>query len=187
MPFFRFPYDVFDRIWPPINNDKYYDRLSTSLTVDVNQSENQPPAIVMETTIVPKNASRPFFFIWETGDENIQYYAYLYFAELVKLKPKQFRGFNISHNGNYWEGPIVPDYLSTSSIYNIKPLDPGKHHNLTLTQIENSTLPPIFNAVEIYSNIEILELESDQGDGMLIPLLIISILALPFTFNHTKV
>ncbi|TYK03867.1 putative leucine-rich repeat receptor-like protein kinase [Cucumis melo var. makuwa] len=161
---YRFPYDVFDRIWLPVNNDKYFDRLSTSLTVDVNQSENQPPAIVMETTIVPKEASSPFSLIWETNDENIQYYAYLYFAELVKLKRNQFRGFSISHNGNYWKGPIIPDYLNTSSIYNIKPLDPGKQHELTLTRIENSTLPPIFNAAEIYSNIEILELESDQGD-----------------------
>lgn len=172
---FRFPYDVFDRIWLPVNNDNYFNRLSTSLTVDVNQTENQPPAIVMETTIVPKNASNPFSLTWETDDENTQYYAYLYFAELVELKRHQFRGFNISHNGKYWKGPVIPAYLNTSSIYNIKPLDPEKQHNLTFTRIENSTLPPIFNAVEIYSNTEISELETDQGDGMLIPFLIIRI------------
>lgn len=142
---FRFPYDVFDRIWLPVNNDNYFNRLSTSLTVDVNQTENQPPAIVMETTIVPKNASNPFSLTWETDDENTQYYAYLYFAELVELKRHQFRGFNISHNGKYWKGPVIPAYLNTSSIYNIKPLDPEKQHNLTFTRIENSTLPPIFN------------------------------------------
>ncbi|XP_038897469.1 probable LRR receptor-like protein kinase At1g51890 [Benincasa hispida] len=161
---YRFPSDVFDRIWLPANNDKYFDRLSTPLAVDVHQTENQPPAIVMETTIVPKNASDPFSLTWKTDDETTQYYVYLYFAELVKLKRNQFRGFNVIHNGKYWKGPVIPDYLNASSIYNIEPLDPENQHNLTFTRSENSTLPPIFNAVEIYSNIEISELESDQGD-----------------------
>ncbi|XP_038897470.1 putative leucine-rich repeat receptor-like protein kinase At2g19210 [Benincasa hispida] len=163
---YRFPYDVFDRIWHPSNNDKYFDRLNTSSIVDVNHTENQPAAVVMGTTIIPKNVSRSFSLMWESTDENTQYYVYLYFAELIKLhRRKQFRGFNINHNGKYWKGPVIPKYLNTSSIYDIKPLEfPEKQHSLTFTRIENSTLPPIFNAAEIYSKIEISELESDQGN-----------------------
>lgn len=165
---FRFPYDVFDRIWTPYNNDEDFNRLNTTLTVDAdNHTEYQPAAIVMETAFVPKNASRSFSLSWEPADKNTQYYMYLHFAEVVKLQRNQFRGFNISYNGEYWKGPVIPDYLHTSSIYSTNPLGfPENEHNFTFSRIENSTLPPILNAVEIYFKINISELESDQGDGM---------------------
>ncbi|KAL0562297.1 hypothetical protein IC582_002749 [Cucumis melo] len=163
---YRYPYDVFDRIWYAVNNDEYFIRLNTSLTINADgRNEYHPAAIVMETAITPKNSSQSINFKLESHDENTQYYIYLHFAELVKLQRKQFRGFNISHNGQYWDGPIIPDYLYPSSYYKTKPLEfPQKQHNFSFFRTENSTLPPIINALEIYFRIEISELESDQED-----------------------
>lgn len=167
---FRYPYDVFDRIWYPYNEYAFYRQLNTSLTVDANGHNNHhPAAIVMETAITPKNASQSIDLWWESDDENTQYYIYFHFAELEKLQRKQFRGFNISHNGQYWDGPIIPDYLYTSTIYSNSPLKfPQRQHNFSFFQTENSTLPPIINALEIYFKIQVSELESDPRDGMMI-------------------
>ncbi|XP_023000308.1 LRR receptor-like serine/threonine-protein kinase IOS1 [Cucurbita maxima] len=162
---YRYPYDVFDRIWSPFNN-KNFRQLNTSLTIDAkDHTLHHPAAIVMGTAITPKNATQSIELWWESDDENTQYYIYLHFAELVELQPKQFRGFNISHNGEYWGGPIVPDYLYTSSIYSTKPLGfPQKQHKFSFFRTENSTLPPIINGLEVYYQIQVSELESDQGD-----------------------
>lgn len=164
---FRYPYDVFDRIWYPFHDDDYFIQLNTSLTVNVDgHNKYHPAAIVMETAIAPKNTSSSINLWWKSDDENIQYYIYFHFAELIKLPRKQFRGFNISHNGKYWDGPIIPDYLYPSSYYKTKPLEfPQKQHNLSFFRTDNSTLPPIINALEVYFRIEISELESDQEDG----------------------
>ncbi|XP_038898023.1 probable LRR receptor-like serine/threonine-protein kinase At1g51880 [Benincasa hispida] len=164
---YRYPYDVFDRTWHPFNDDKDYIRLSTSLTIDADgHNKHHPAAKVMETAMTPKNASQSIDLRWESDDENNQYYIYLHFAELVKLQRKQFRGFNISHNGQYWGGPIIPDYLYTSSIYSIRPLKfPQKQHSFSFFKTENSTLPPIINGLEVYLQIEISELESDHEDA----------------------
>lgn len=123
----------------------------------------------MQTALATKSTSGTFTLYWVPADENTQYYMYLYFAELEKLQRKQFRGFNVSHNEKYWKGPIIPDYLHTSISYSIEPIEfPAKQHNISFSKIKNSTLPPTLNALEIYSKIEISELQSDHEDGMLI-------------------
>lgn len=166
MCFFRFPYDVYDRIWERYNGDDYA-QLSTSDTVDANGHNNyHPAAIVMETAATPKKG-RYLNFSWDSNYESDQFYVYLHFAELEKLQTNQSRGFNITYNGDYWYGPIIPGYLSTTTIYTIEPSEMSSlQHQLSLFPIENSTLPPIINGLEIYLVMEISELESNKEDGM---------------------
>ncbi|KAF5453074.1 hypothetical protein F2P56_028013 [Juglans regia] len=172
---YRYPDDVYDRRWTPYNSYEWktssqspYNSidlkdLSTGLTIDSqSQYDDQPPSVVMSTAITPINENDPMELIyWKPDDQQI--YIYVYFAEVVKLEPNQYRSFNITLNGEYWHGPIVPDYLYTTRVYSTSPVAGGTY-NFSIVKVENSTLPPILNAVEIYYVKDFLQPETDRAD-----------------------
>ncbi|KAK4590870.1 hypothetical protein RGQ29_021170 [Quercus rubra] len=141
---YRYPTDVYDRVWTPFNYNSST-TLSTSLLID-SQSNNyyQPPSIVMSTASTPINVSAPLELNWNSQNAtSSQYYVYMHFAEVVNLKANQSRSFNVTVNGKFFYGPIVPQYLYTSRV---------------------STLPPILNALEIYSIRDLSKPGTNQQD-----------------------
>uniref|UniRef100_A0A0A0KB14 Malectin-like domain-containing protein n=1 Tax=Cucumis sativus TaxID=3659 RepID=A0A0A0KB14_CUCSA len=162
---YRFPYDDYDRVWNAYNGDDYTQISTINTLKSDNYYSYNPAAIVMQSAATPKNGSKYLNYSWNSSKESDQFYVYMHFAELEKLQSNQFRGFNITYNGEYWDGPIVPDYLSTTTIYNIKPsVMSSLQHQLSFFPIENSSLPPIINGLEIYLVMEISELETNSGD-----------------------
>ncbi|XP_022144106.1 LRR receptor-like serine/threonine-protein kinase IOS1 isoform X2 [Momordica charantia] len=161
---YRFSFDVYDRIWSSFE-DNVLTRESTNLTVDaIRRDGYQMPSVVMKTAYTPMGIGwEAMEFGWETVDSS-QYYVFLHFAEIVKLQPNQSRVFNITHNGNHFYGPLIPSYLSTQTVSSENPLDAADSHIFSFIPIENATLPPIINALEIYSVKDISELEANQGD-----------------------
>ncbi|XP_022144056.1 LRR receptor-like serine/threonine-protein kinase IOS1 [Momordica charantia] len=161
---YRFPDDIHDRFWVPFS---WYEwtSISTMLAIDSGQNNYyQPGSAVMGTAAIRINTSKPLEIWWESDDENTQYYVFMHFAEVEDLKANQTRGFNITYNGNLWYGPLIPN-LYTTTIFNPLPSRvPTKKHLFSLVPIENSTLPPIINAIEIYSPLDLSELASNQGD-----------------------
>jgi hypothetical protein len=147
-------------------NKSSWKTLSTNLTID-SQSRNGyllPPSVVMRTAATPANDSAPFEISWDS-DNATEYYVYMYFAEVVKLQPNQFRSFNITLNGKYWFGPFAPRYLNTSILYSTSAISGKAKYNFSFTKSQNSTLPPIINAMEIYLIKYFSQSETDQGDG----------------------
>ncbi|KAG2722808.1 hypothetical protein I3760_02G143700, partial [Carya illinoinensis] len=160
---YRYAYDVYDRLWLPYNNNKWKD-LSTGLTIDSLLSAYQPASVVMSTAATPINESAPMEISWEADDPNTQFYIFMHFSEVVKLEPNQSRSFNITLNGKYLYGPLVPVYLSTLTLYSTSAMTGGKYV-FSIFKAENSTLPPIVNAIEIYFVKDFLQPETDQADG----------------------
>ena len=157
---FRYKDDVLDRMvdWTPI---------STSLTVDgITHNDFQPPSVVMDTASTAINASVPMTFNWVAPDNTTQYYVYMHIAEIRELKANESRVFNISLNGVLWGGPIIPKYLHTTTVYSPSALKGGKFE-FVLYKIEQSTLPPLINAIEVYKVVELLQSQTDQQDGEL--------------------
>ncbi|XP_065621932.1 LRR receptor-like serine/threonine-protein kinase IOS1 [Quercus suber] len=148
---YRYPFDIYDRIWDPYN-DNTYTIISTLQTIDT-QSNNyyQPPSIVMSTASTPTNVSPPLELFWDTENATSEYYIYMHFAEVVNLTATQFRSFNITLNGKYWYGPFAPKYLSTITLFSPSILPNAQKYDFLFFKAEGSTLPPIVNAVEIYS------------------------------------
>ncbi|KAG2722806.1 hypothetical protein I3760_02G143600 [Carya illinoinensis] len=173
---YAYPDDVHDRRWTTYNSNEWKDfwspnnsvdlkDLNTTLTID-SQSQNnyQPASIVMSTAATPIDESAPMEFYWEADDPNTQFYIYMHFAEVVKLETNQSRSFNVNLNGKHWYGPLVPAYLSTNTLYSRSPETGGRKYVFSMVKAENSTLPPILNAVEIYSVKDFTQSETDQAD-----------------------
>ncbi|KAK0595269.1 hypothetical protein LWI29_005122 [Acer saccharum] len=150
----RYKDDVYDRIWKPYNFFNWT-QLSTTSTVMVSNNYH-PAESVMNTASTPKNSSEPLLFYFETVDPTLQFYFYLHFAEVEKIQADQSREFNIYLNGKLWYGPVSPHYLVTTTIYSREPIGMGRNY-FWIIKTENSTLPPILNAVEVYIVKEFLQ------------------------------
>lgn len=161
----RFPDDIHDRIWSPLNTELWY-VLSTSIKVDANGDNGyQPGSKVMRTAVTTINGSDALGFNWESEDPTSQYYIYMHFAEIQELQANESREFNIYLNNNLWFGPSVPDYLSTTTIYSTSATMESKFE-VWINSTKNSTRPPLINALEIYTVIYLQDLESNPQDSM---------------------
>lgn len=160
--FLRYKDDVYDRVWKPYN---YYNwtQLSTNSVV-VSSDDYNPAESVMTTASTPQNSSESLYFYFETLDPTSQFYFYLYFAEVEELRPNQTREFDIYLNGKLWFGPVNPRYLNTTLVHSTAPVGKGMNY-FWVIRTENSTLPPILNAIEVYTVKELLQSQTTQSDG----------------------
>ena len=122
----------------------------------------------MSTAATPKTDSSPLNFNWDSETATSEYYIYMHFAEVEKLKANQSRSFYITINGEPFHGPYVPEYLSTETLSSRWALTKAKNYEVSILKTENSALPPILNAVEIYSVRNLSQSETDQQDGTLL-------------------
>ena len=91
----------------------------------------------------------------------------MHFAELQQLKSSQPREFNITINGDLLYGPFSPEYLSGNTIFSVSPLSGQNQHEVVFSKTTSSTLPPIFNAEEIFVLEPLSGTPTDSKDGKL--------------------
>ncbi|KAI5442103.1 probable LRR receptor-like serine/threonine-protein kinase At4g29180 isoform X2 [Lathyrus oleraceus] len=144
----RYEDDVYDRIWFPFTSSSWKS-LNSSAVVDVNGDGYKVPSEVIRTCSTPKNENGSLEFSWTSNDPNTKFYVYLYFAEVERLQRSQLRKFSVSWNGSPLITSIVPKYWQATSLFNSKSLV-AKEHRISIQKTEDSMLPPILNAVEIY-------------------------------------
>ncbi|KAL5540175.1 hypothetical protein UlMin_045926 [Ulmus minor] len=161
---YRYSEDVLDRFWYVLYEPDSCRNISTSRTIEYSSEDvYKMPSAVMRTACTPINANDSLDIWWEPSDSTLKYYVFFHFAEIEELKANQKRMFEILYNGQQFKEPFSPEYLSRLTVYNKRPLT-GERHNFSFSKTQNSTLPPIINALEIYSVKEFLQAETDQQD-----------------------
>ncbi|TVU20522.1 hypothetical protein EJB05_36735, partial [Eragrostis curvula] len=151
----RYPDDPYDRIWYPSVDAAKWAVISTTDTV-------------MQTAITPRNASNNIILGWlpnpSPQDPTPGYYVVMHFAELQQLPSNVVREFYVNINGRQWlAGGFRPDYLLTAITYNGYPARYAQYI-ISLNATANSTLPPIINAMEIFSVIPTTTVATDSAD-----------------------
>ncbi|URD98250.1 receptor-like serine threonine-protein kinase [Musa troglodytarum] len=158
----RFPDDPYDRVWNPYNGPSWL-TLSTNSTVDNRDDLYEPPVAVMQTAVTPKRV-RQLRFFWDSVSPGDELYAVLYFAELRNLTGKATRMFNVTRNGESRFSWYTPPYLSVGYIYSVVPFEGYYRYRYVLHATSNST-PPIINAFEVYSLMQLTQAATDSRDG----------------------
>ena len=162
----RYKDDRYDRYWEASDiNDSTKLSVSISDKIIITESEYHPPAIVMSTAVTAVNANAPLVISWEPENETDQFYVYMHFMDVQVLTTNQTRRFNVMLNGKLWYANCSPLYMGGNSIGGPTGLS-GKEIKFSLERTENSTLPPIINAIESYRLIESHQSGTYQGDGM---------------------
>ncbi|CAN6341323.1 unnamed protein product [Urochloa humidicola] len=166
----RYPDDPHDRFWMPWVDATSWSSISTTLRVqNLDNDMFEAPSKVMQTAVTPRNASQNIEFSWDPEpqpkDPTPGYIGIMHFTEVQLLPPGAVRQFYINLNGKPWyPKAFTPDYLSTDATYNSNPYRGLARYNVSINATANSTLPPIINAVEVFSVIPTTNVATDSQD-----------------------
>ena len=93
-----------------------------------------------------------------------EFIIYIHIAEVEILKSNQKREFNIYLNGALLFGPFSPS-TSLTTITNQSTHTGFSSYELELKPTLDSTLPPLCNAIEIYRVKQLVQNQTQDGDG----------------------
>ncbi|GJM89512.1 hypothetical protein PR202_ga05713 [Eleusine coracana subsp. coracana] len=163
----RYPDDPHDREWIPYI-ESFWTKISTMETVrNYNVDLFEAPSKVMQTAAASLDVSNNIEFSWDSEfnskAQSLGYVVNFHFSELQQLPPNAVRQFYINLNGMLWSiGAYTPPYLYTGVIYT-NPVN-FPQYNISINATANSTLPPIINAVEVFSVISTTTVSTDSKD-----------------------
>ena len=162
----RYDEDFHDRIWVPYSENETLS-LSTNLRVDTSSNSYDVPQNVANSAIIPAKPTDPLNIWWDLGDAKTQSYIYMHFAEIQNLGYNEIREYNITYNGDQvWETFFRPGKLNITTIISPTAVSsPDGRFNFTFTRTKKSTLPPLINALEVYTVVENLLLATYQDEG----------------------
>ena len=115
------------------------------------------------------NGSDIMYFNWTSSQDNQLFHVYKHYAELVPNSVREMTDCC----GSSCYGPFVPPYLVAFTVHTDLSSTGGinqKQYSCWFQKMENSTLPPILNAIEIYTVLQRSKTTTNQEDGMLSPL-----------------
>ncbi|CAL9222846.1 unnamed protein product [Arabidopsis halleri] len=159
----RYPEDVYDRVWFPYLEPEWT-QINTTRNVSGFSFGYNPPQDVIKTAAIPTNVSEPLTYTWLLDSSDDESYAYLYFAEIQQLKANETREFKIVANGFDYIS-YVPIKFEAQTLPNPAPLKcPGGLCRVQLSKTPKSTLPPLMNAIEIFSVIQFPQSETYTDD-----------------------
>ncbi|CAN6862878.1 unnamed protein product [Brassica oleracea] len=151
--YIRYPSDRYDRVWTWYFRNEWT-QISTTLQVEVNNLENDydPPNAALTSAAIPTNSNLPLMINWTSSIVDNQYYFYTHFAEIQELQTNDTREFSIVWNGEVLHRQFIPPKFSAFTIYNPSPIIcEGRECSLQLIRTNRSTLPPLINALEVYT------------------------------------
>ncbi|KAK8469754.1 hypothetical protein PHAVU_005G164400, partial [Phaseolus vulgaris] len=159
---YRYPTDVYDRLWYILEPFEDWTNLSGSISDDsLDKGDYQLRATIMRTAVTPTNASDPLSISWGQNHETDEFYVYMHFTEIQVLTTNQTRQFNIMRNGELWIPNFSPRYLAVDTLYTSSAIS---EKEIEFVRTGNSTLPPIISALEVYTVIDLQKPETFQGD-----------------------
>ncbi|KAL0864373.1 hypothetical protein Bca101_043491 [Brassica carinata] len=169
--YLRYDEDFHDRVWVPFSKCETLS-ISTNIPVDTSSNSYDVPQNVANSAIIPAKPTDPLNIWWDLGNAITESYIYMHFAEIQNLGSNEIREYNITYNGDQvWETFFRPGKLNITTIVSPTALNsPDGIFNFTFTRTKNSTLPPLINALEVYTVVENLLLAAYQDEDQ--PLII---------------
>ncbi|XP_010500450.1 PREDICTED: receptor-like protein kinase At3g21340 [Camelina sativa] len=165
VPVLRYPDDVYDRRWFPFTN-KEWTLVTTTLNVNTTNGFDLPQG-AMASAATRENDNGTWEFPWSLKDSTTRFHIYLHFAELETLLANETREFNVLLNGKVFYGPYSPTSLSIGTM-STQPESTltckGGSCLLQLVKTTKSTLPPLINAIELFTVVEFPQSETNQDE-----------------------
>ncbi|KAJ9128912.1 hypothetical protein P3X46_034344, partial [Hevea brasiliensis] len=147
--------DRFNRIWKSKEMTEYLNIASDRIVDDTMIGENYPPWPVMETAIQAKNVSDSIYLSvnFSTQTTAVAYFV-LYFSDPINRSPENsIAQVEIFIDSKTLVATDVPPYYTSDRFHvvSLYPVQVNGSANVTISPAENSTLPPLLNAMEVFS------------------------------------
>uniref|UniRef100_M4ENP5 Protein kinase domain-containing protein n=1 Tax=Brassica campestris TaxID=3711 RepID=M4ENP5_BRACM len=161
----RYPDDVYDRRWFPLVK-KDWNLITTTLNVNTSNGFD-PPQGAMASAATYVNDNGTWDIPWNMEDSTTRFHIYLHFAEIQTLLANETREFSVFLNGNEFSKPFSPKMLGIVTMIT-QPESTLRCESgaclLQLVKTTNSTLPPLLNAMEIFTVVELPQPETNQDE-----------------------
>lgn len=147
--------------------DEEWSLLTTTLSVNTSNGFN-PPQDAMASAATYVNDDGTWDIPWISEDSTTQFHIYLHFAEIQTLLANETREFNVLLNGNVFYGSYSPKKLSTETMSTDSKSPERCERGICLLQMvktRKSSLPPLLNAMEIFTVVEFPQSETYQDEG----------------------
>ncbi|CAH8387068.1 unnamed protein product [Eruca vesicaria subsp. sativa] len=157
----RYPKDVYDRTW--CDN---WTQISTTSNVS-NTNHYDPPQAVLRVAAIPKNVDGPLTITWSLENPDDQIYLYRHFAEIQDLEANDTREFDCLLNGETLNiNALNPKYLEIETMLTTIPKECNRGIcRMQLIKTQSSTLPPLLNGFEVYSVLQLPQLQTSETEG----------------------
>ncbi|CAA7018120.1 unnamed protein product, partial [Microthlaspi erraticum] len=95
-----------------------------------------------------------------------QYYLYSHFAEIQDLRDDETREFNMVWNDEVMSTePVIPDKLEITTMLSVSPRTCARGQcKFQLIRTNRSTLPPLLNALEVFTVIQFPQSETNETE-----------------------
>ncbi|ESQ37355.1 hypothetical protein EUTSA_v10002794mg [Eutrema salsugineum] len=160
----RYPKDVYDRTWIPYFQPEWT-QISTTLNVS-NKNHYDPPQAVLKVAATPTKLDAPLTISWSLENPDDQIYMYRHFAEIQVIKANDTREFDYLLNGETINiKAISPKFLEIETMLTTIPKECiGGNCRMQLIKTSRSTLPPLLNGFEVYSVLQLPQLQTNESE-----------------------
>lgn len=180
---FRYPDDVFDRIWEAETSFLYSENVeSEAESIDVSEAKDKPPQAVLQKAGVGDlwGIFLKTIIYLRTDDLpslNVPIYITAYFSEVAHLNATDKRSIDVYFNNDPYSRQINPPFGSVS-VVNIANRTASSNTNISIRGSADSTLPPLLNAYEVCSVGDVLTDGTNGDDGLCFSFQLLSLLCL---------
>ncbi|EOY34190.1 hypothetical protein QUC31_018552 [Theobroma cacao] len=146
----RYSDDLYDRIWvPAINGGDFTVLTSDESFIDVSLDDN-PPGAVFKNAFAPNSTSISIQLGTNLPATEVPIYMNMYFSEVSVLDSTQRRSFQLYIDGKSTSNPFIPSYGKAGEMY-LANFSASSNTNFSLVATSVSTLPPLINALEVFT------------------------------------
>ncbi|XP_038993038.1 probable LRR receptor-like serine/threonine-protein kinase At1g05700 [Hibiscus syriacus] len=159
--------DVYDRIWvPAVNADGFTVLTSAELFTEVG-IDDSPPSAVFQNAFAADSTSTSIRLGTNLPATEVPVYMNMYFSEVSVLDSTEIRSFELRINGKSSSKPFIPVYAKAGEMV-LTNETASSSTNFTLAATSDSTLPPLINALEVFTVSDELTdgTNSDDVDGL---------------------
>ncbi|XP_058111157.1 probable LRR receptor-like serine/threonine-protein kinase At1g05700 [Magnolia sinica] len=159
----RYSDDSYDRIWTPVAASGSLTTVTSDASfINTNVADN-PPSTVLQTALTSATVSNSIVLTAPNLKTEVPVYINAYFSEVAQLGPSDKRSIQVFINNTSSGDPFAPPYESTLE-YTFYNITADANTTMTLSATADSTLPPIINALEIFSVSNVLTSGTDSND-----------------------
>ncbi|KAH9780819.1 protein kinase domain-containing protein [Citrus sinensis] len=145
----RYPDDAYDRTWNGAYGFGLSEVASQALSINIT-TNNSPPTAALKNAVVSASTSHIIILFTDLPAKPTPVYIATYFSEVLLLNPTQKRSFQLCIDDKPISDPIIPPFASASEAYVTNRIASASN-SFSLRATSDSTLPPLVNAMEIYT------------------------------------
>ncbi|KAK6929279.1 Malectin-like domain [Dillenia turbinata] len=156
--------EYFGRVWMPKSIPDYPNNYYDMDGCYTSYFENEPPSLVMKTSISAPNSSSSITFPvnFMTDTPQTAYFVFYFYDSTILANSTDTRIMEIFING-VPKNVTQVNFYHRAQVVSVYPVAVKGIANVTISPYKNSTLPPILNGMEVFTSKELIEQPTSSG------------------------